>query len=403
MKVLFVCDHRFSTLPDGRVFTGGRYPYRIWQRYLEVFDSILVIGRSSMLKEGQSLSHLNISSGPGVEFCFLPPLNTFGRRVFRSIEAKRLATKLLSQVDAAIIRMPSLNGEIVGKLALKMQKPFAVEMVGCAWDALWNQGTWQARAYAPVSYVKTRKLARKAPFILYVTEEFLQHRYPSRAVAAPVSDVALPTIAAVSNVSIPADLKGEGGKGRERDSGGVFRIGLTGSFRTASKGIHIALRALASVAEALPPFEFCVIGPGDAGPYRALAKRLGLHQFRTEGELPGTDAVLAWLGKLDLYVQPFLQEGLPRALIEAMSQGLAALGSSAGGIPELLAPECLHRPRDWKRLGQQIRDAAKDSDWRHQQGCRNRERAEDFRDEILRVKRTTFWHNFAHFVASNRR
>ena len=39
---------------------------------------------------------------------------------------------------------------------------------------------------------------------------------------------------------------------------------------------------------------------------------------------------------VDIYLQPSLVEGLPRALIEAMSRGCPAVGSSVGGIPELL-------------------------------------------------------------------
>ena len=42
------------------------------------------------------------------------------------------------------------------------------------------------------------------------------------------------------------------------------------------------------------------------------------------------------LESIDIYIQPSKQEGLPRALIEAMSMGVPALGSTAGGTPELL-------------------------------------------------------------------
>jgi glycosyltransferase involved in cell wall biosynthesis len=400
MKALFVCDHRFSTLPNGQVFSGGRYPYCIWQRYLEVFDSLLVIGRSSMLPNTEASGNLNLSSGPRVEFCFMPPLNSFSRHLFRSTEAKKLLRQGLSAVDAAIIRMQSLNGEIAGELAVRMNKPFAVEMVSCPWDSLWNYGTLQARLYAPISFLKTRKLVRKAPFTLYVTEAFLQRRYPCKAVVEAVSDVALPKVACRNDVSISAGMTSRE-VSRTHDSKQIFRIGFIGSFRTASKGIHVALRALASVVDDLPPFEFRVIGPGDPEPYRQLAERLGLRQFFADGELPGTEAVLHWLEKLDLYVQPSLQEGLPRALIEAMSQGLPALGSSAGGIPELLAPECLHKPGDWRTLSQHLKNAATNRGWRNDQGARNRERTQAFNDEILQRKRLKFWRDFAKFVSSS--
>lgn len=51
--------------------------------------------------------------------------------------------------------------------------------------------------------------------------------------------------------------------------------------------------------------------------------------------------MLSLLDTIDLYVQPSRQEGLPRALIEAMSKALPAFGANTAGIPELLEPDFL--------------------------------------------------------------
>ena len=56
------------------------------------------------------------------------------------------------------------------------------------------------------------------------------------------------------------------------------------------------------------------------------------------GSLPHNE-VFEWLDTIDIYAQPSRQEGLPRALIEAMSRGLPAFGARTGGIPELLEPD----------------------------------------------------------------
>ena len=47
------------------------------------------------------------------------------------------------------------------------------------------------------------------------------------------------------------------------------------------------------------------------------------------------------MSTLDLYLQPSDTEGLPRALIEAMSVGCPCVGSDAGGIPELIDKESI--------------------------------------------------------------
>lgn len=53
--------------------------------------------------------------------------------------------------------------------------------------------------------------------------------------------------------------------------------------------------------------------------------------------------VLEWIDSLDIYIQPSMQEGLPRALIEAMSRACPAIGSSTGGIPELLPSDAIFK------------------------------------------------------------
>ena len=58
-------------------------------------------------------------------------------------------------------------------------------------------------------------------------------------------------------------------------------------------------------------------------------------QVKILGPMPHNE-VFKWLETIDLYVQPSRQEGLPRALIEAMSRGVPAFGARTGGIPELL-------------------------------------------------------------------
>ena len=79
------------------------------------------------------------------------------------------------------------------------------------------------------------------------------------------------------------------------------------------------------------------------------------------GVLPSGQPVLNWLDDIDIYVQPSFQEGLPRALVEAMSGGRPAFASTTGGIPELLPADCLHCPGDAARLGASIARAAEDS------------------------------------------
>jgi glycosyltransferase involved in cell wall biosynthesis len=105
--------------------------------------------------------------------------------------------------------------------------------------------------------------------------------------------------------------------------------------------------------------------------------------------------VLEWLDDVDLYLQPSFQEGLPRALVEALSRACPALGSTAGGIPELLPPECLHEPGDARRLAELVAAAVGDADWLAQQAAASFETAKRYRRPALERVRADFWEAFA--------
>ena len=76
---------------------------------------------------------------------------------------------------------------------------------------------------------------------------------------------------------------------------------------------------------------------------RDLAKELGVtDRVKFVGNL-SADKMPEYYDSLDIYVQPSKQEGLPRAVIEAMSRGCPVIGTNIAGIPELISKICLFR------------------------------------------------------------
>nr|WP_051032496.1 glycosyltransferase family 4 protein [Holdemania massiliensis] len=53
------------------------------------------------------------------------------------------------------------------------------------------------------------------------------------------------------------------------------------------------------------------------------------------------EEIFSQIDKVDIYIQPSLQEGLPRAVIEAMSRGCPCIGTNIAGTPELLDKDCI--------------------------------------------------------------
>jgi glycosyltransferase involved in cell wall biosynthesis len=231
-----------------------------------------------------------------------------------------------------VARLPSELGLIAVAVARASGKPYLVEVVGCAADSYRTFGSAAGRIYAPLAALRMRRAVADAPLVIYVTEHWLQERYPTRGICVVASNVEMaPPDDAVRarRTSRLASLT----RGR------VPVLGTIGSLTSKRKGIQHALAALGQLKQRGVVIPYRVLGEGNTAPWLAAAQEHGIADLvRFDGTAPNREAVMAWLDDVDLYIQPSLSEGLPRATIEAMSRGCACLGSEVGGIPELLPP-----------------------------------------------------------------
>src|SRR6202161_2282263 len=116
-----------------------------------------------------------------------------------------------------------------------------------------------------------------------------------------------------------------------------------------------------------------------------LARELSIERsVHFLGQLGFGLPVCDFLDSVDLFVMPSRAEGLPRALVEAMARGCPCIGSSVGGIPELLAPEDLVPRNDPEALAQKIMEVTSDPARMKEMSQRNLARTKQFDPEILR-------------------
>lgn len=390
MTVLFVYDHFFVRSPEN--IHSDKFSYPILARYLGAFDNVRVWGRVRMVSDKPE--NIMVSSGPRIDFSFgadISSLRSFGsvrKRAGKNLEKK------ITESDAVIVRLPSEYGMMAADLAQKHNKPWAVEVVGCAWDALWNYGGFKAKCYAPLAYWRMKSVVNNAPFALYVTSRFLQERYPPATFATTTN---------ISNVELDEMDKSTLDRRLTRlaspRNGLVF--GTIGSLKSRSKGIETAIKALARFSRNKPDiqFEYRVLGEGDRSPYMQLAERTGMaDRVRFDGSLPGGAPVLEWLDGIDIYLHPSLSEGLPRALIEAMSRGCPAAGSDAGGIPELISGNMIHRAGDSRHLADILEKLTADHHLLAEEAVLNFERSMSYSKSILDQKRTEYLARFADYT-----
>lgn len=394
MKVLFAHDHVFKVDSENHVFSPGKLPYKVLQRYLHYFDELVVIGRCQPITNNSR--NLSLSSGNNITFSFLPNLATPKGLIIDRNKLKSNLCGLLSTVDAIIVRLPSENGSLIAELAQKMNKPWAAEVVACPWDSLWNYGGVQGKIYAPIMFLRTRKLISKSPFVIYVTNRFLQNRLPNTGYNCGISDVEIPP---------PTEdvLTKRLYKINRTSDRSVFTFGLIGSLTSRYKGVQTAFSALSKIRNDIPPFELKILGDGNNLHFKKLAEKLNLTEnVIFNGTLPGGEPVREWLDCIDIYLQPSLQEGLPRTVVEALSRACPTIGSTAGGIPELLEPEFLHSPGNSNQLSHLIKKLTLNKELQVSSAIKNFNKSIEFSNDILNEKRNVFWETFSNSVKTNK-
>ena len=392
MRLLFAHDHRFIPLGNN-IFSESQFDSNLWTRYLNHFEKVIVVARQGCLPEHKKQDDLVLSSRENVAFNFIPNLSSIKSQVLKRYEARQLMQTYVSDVDAVIARLPSEIGLLAINTAVKQNKTWAVEVAGCPWDGLWNYGTWQGKFYAPAKYYRVKRAVAKAPYALYVTSEFLQRRYPCKH----------GQIVNCSNVEIPSPSENILQQRIERIHSSQKKIilGLIGTLRGKFKGIQTVLASLSQIRNDLPHFEFHILGGGSSKKWQELASAYGLSDVVFfDGVLPGGDPVFEWLDNVDIYLQPSFKEGLPRALIEAMSRGCPSIASNVAGIPELLEETNLINPGNVKQLSELLVQSANDRNWMLQQAQRNWQHSVNYSNHILETRRNVFWGEFAEYAAS---
>ena len=98
------------------------------------------------------------------------------------------------------------------------------------------------------------------------------------------------------------------------------------------------------------------------------------------------EEVFQYLDNVDIYIQPSKQEGLPRALVEAMSRGCPALGSKTGGIPELLNKDFIFQKGAVDEICALLERLDKET--MYEEAIRNFEKAKEFDRDLLERRRT---------------
>jgi len=162
---------------------------------------------------------------------------------------------------------------------------------------------------------------------------------------------------------------------RDREAGEVLLAGTAAAFEK-EKGHSVLLDAATILDSRGIGIRYLLAGRGrleDEIVVQASERGLDLDIFRIGDDLP----LESFLGRLDIYVLPSIEEGLSTALMAAMASGLPCVASRTGGIPEVTGEDAavLFEPGDPDGLADAIEKLAGDPVARELYSARASERA----------------------------
>lgn len=327
MRILYVADNGFSC-------ENGIYYYtrpndintRQYQRY---FDKIIYIARTSSYLP----TDIAIDKSCKVEL--------LGRYDFLCLFKKMKEHK--NEYDAVVVRnglygcFAALYAKLLGKILISYcgadplefqsaKGTLTAKIIGCFWK-----------------YLEKTKM-QTADYAHYCTK-VLYDRYPCKNPYLICSNV---------NIKID-DLALQKRIDKINRGTETYKLGLIGQLGTDDrKGISTVIKALKILGD---KFTFEVVGGGDPISMLSLAESIGVErQIKFLGYLSDNNELNKWLDTVDIYLQPSLAEGLPRAAIEAMARACPVMGTKVCGMIELLDDKYLIECHDYHKMALIIRE-----------------------------------------------
>lgn len=378
MKLSFVTDSRF-TFYDGKYYNlNGSLGDAIWRRYLHVFSDITVYARVSHdLKPAHNAPTTEDTRVKIVELPYFVGPKEYLKK--RKAISKLFEEQLITGV-AYICRLPGKVGELAINVLKKRDINYCVEVVGDPFVSLSYRATHNVVS-SLLRYpqcLSLKKAVKDAFAAQYVTEYTLQNRYPTKLGSFSIG---------VSDVIITKQQPPQQFKPRT-----PLKVLACGSLEQLYKSPDIAVRVIKKLSDEGIDCLLTWLGDGRfKSKMVALSESLGVNNRICFVGNVSKNEVGEYLQDTDIFLQISRTEGLPRALVEALSYGLPCIGTNVGGIPELVPNECVVPVDDVTSICEIIKKFLIDPSYTDRIKKQNYSRSLNFLPEILNKKREQFY------------
>ena len=389
MKLLFIQGgSRVRKCKNGSFYVDGNFNNDIWKRYKSYCDDLTVILREKSefydendIKDKLNNIDTNLINLVLVEDVYKPKKN------FLNLKMKK---KIKKQIESAVIASDKIIIRSIGnfytntalKYCKKYNKDYLIEVTGFAFEGLWYHSLY-GKVVAIPREIKLRKSIKDAPYAVYVTEKALQKRYPCKGKTLGCSDVEL----------LDMDKNNVIEKINNLNKNGKLKLGTAAFLDVKWKGQKNVIKALYKLKKAgYDNFIYELIGAGNKAYLEGFIEKYNLKENVRILGVKKREEVFEWLKTVDVYVQPSYQEGLCRAIVEAMSMGCPVIASNAGGNAELIDKKMIYPKGNVKMLFEILMRINKNLLF--DQVNNNFEKAHAYQKELLNKKRDNFYLNF---------
>ena len=373
MRTVIFTDFRCK-VKDSEIYISQQ-ANTVIKRYADVFGSIVLCSRSV---ENVDITDTDVKVDYIEKFV---PVNSLLKILLGKKD--KIIKKEIENADLVLLRLPAFVAIRAGLLAKKIGKKCFAECMADPWDGLWNHGL-SGKVVAPYIFFNMKKVVRNADYALYVTDRFLQQRYPCSNLTIGVSDVK------IDDITQDLISKKESYYIQRKEKS--LKLMTTAAVNVKYKGQQFVIKSLKKLREKGINVTYTLVGGGDNSYLKILAKKKGVDDLVQFAGLKTRNEIFNMLDEIDVYIQPSLQEGLPRALVEAMSRGCVCVGAKTGGIPELLEESMIVRKRNVRDIERLLlKLATSDNSLFIENSKRNISIAKNFQPDILDKKRIDFF------------
>lgn len=366
MKAVFVHDHKFKQ-NKSIFYSNGGITDVVLSFYTSIFDNIDFFAR---IEKSDNVSNMSSVTNDNV-------------LLFDGFRNQKSLIEKIKENNCIILRLPSMLGELAAFCARRNNKLYLVEMVGCPWDSYWNH-SFKGKIVAPIMWFLTRLATKNASYVAYVSESFLQKRYPTNGKILACSDVQIKkTSESVLNERLE----------KIQNMKRPVVLGTVAGIDVRYKGQQYVIKAIAKLKKEGYCFKYRLVGTGGREYLKKIAEKYSVSDcVEFCGALPH-DEIFEFMDDIDIYIQPSLQEGLPRSVVEAMSMACPVTGANTGGIPELVNPDYVFKRKSVNAICKTLKLMYNEKVLK-EEAERSFKRAKDFDSDKLQKIREDFYRKY---------